>query len=86
MLQASFSVILHSLMGGIVFAKLSKPKNRTETLIFSRSAVIAPRDGQYSLMCRVGDMRRYISYFLQLKCVIFTVFNIIKESYYRSLC
>lgn len=58
MFQASFSVILHSLMGGIVFAKLSKPKNRTETLIFSRSAVIARRDGTFSLMCRVGDMRR----------------------------
>ena len=58
MLQASFSVILHSLMGGIVFAKLSKPKKRTETLIFSNKAVIARRDGVYTLMCRVGDMRR----------------------------
>ena len=54
MIQSGFSVILHSLMGGIIFAKLSKPKKRTETLIFSDKAVIAKRDGVYTLMCRIG--------------------------------
>jgi potassium inwardly-rectifying channel subfamily J, other len=58
MLQCGFSVVLESFMGGIVFAKLSRPKKRTETLIFSKRAVIAKRDGYYCLMCRVGDMRK----------------------------
>ena len=58
MIQSCFSVLLQSFMGGIVFAKLSIPKKRTETLIFSKSAVISLRDGQYCLMCRVGDMRK----------------------------
>jgi len=57
-LQCCFSVLLQSFMGGIVFAKLSRPKKRTETLIFSRHMVIACRDGEYCLMCRVGDMRK----------------------------
>ena len=58
MMQSSFSVFLESFMGGVVFAKLSRPKKRTETLIFSRQAVISPRDGVLCLMCRVGDLRK----------------------------
>lgn len=45
-------------MVGIVFAKLSRPKKRTQTLLFSRNAVICQRDGQPCLMFRVGDMRK----------------------------
>lgn len=45
-------------MVGIVFAKLSRPKKRTQTLLFSRNAVICLRDGQPCLMFRVGDMRK----------------------------
>jgi potassium inwardly-rectifying channel subfamily J len=45
-------------MGGIMFVKLSRPKKRTETLMFSKQAVVALRDGIYCLMCRVGDMRK----------------------------
>jgi potassium inwardly-rectifying channel subfamily J len=45
-------------MVGIVFAKLSRPKKRTQTLLFSRNAVICQRDGHLCLMFRVGDMRK----------------------------
>lgn len=51
-------VILQAFMVGIVFAKLSRPKKRTQTLLFSRNAVICQRDGQSCLMFRVGDMRK----------------------------
>lgn len=44
-------------MVGIVFAKMARPKQRTQTLLFSRNAVIAMRDGLLCLMFRVGDMR-----------------------------
>ena len=43
---------------GIVFAKLSRPKKRSETLMFSKNAVISLRDGRLCLICRVGDMRK----------------------------
>jgi hypothetical protein len=51
-------VILQAFMVGIVFAKLSRPKKRTQTLLFSRNAVICQRDDQPCLMFRVGDMRK----------------------------
>ncbi|UJR14744.1 hypothetical protein I4U23_001735 [Adineta vaga] len=58
MLQSSIGVLLQSFMVGVVFAKISRPKKRTETLIWSREAVICLRDGQMTLQCRVGDMRK----------------------------
>ena len=44
-------------MAGIVFAKLAKPKHRSETVMFSKNAVICKRDDEYCLVFRVGDMR-----------------------------
>ncbi|KAJ8664348.1 hypothetical protein QAD02_006010, partial [Eretmocerus hayati] len=57
-IQSMTGVILQAFMVGIVFAKLSRPKKRTQTLLFSRNAVICLRDGQPCLMFRVGDMRK----------------------------
>jgi potassium inwardly-rectifying channel subfamily J len=58
MIQSSIGVLLQSFMVGVVFAKISRPKKRTETLIWSREALICLRDGQMALQCRVGDMRK----------------------------
>ena len=58
MLQSSFGVMIQSFLVGVVFAKLSRPKNRSETLMFSKNAVISLRDGRLCLICRVGDMRK----------------------------
>lgn len=44
-------------MVGIVFAKMARPKQRKQTLLFSRNCVICQRDGQLCLLLRVGDMR-----------------------------
>ncbi|KAI5723347.1 hypothetical protein M8J76_004652 [Diaphorina citri] len=57
-LQSIVGVMIQAFMVGIVFAKLSRPKKRTQTLLFSRNAVICQRDGELCLMFRVGDMRR----------------------------
>ncbi|KAJ1528100.1 hypothetical protein ONE63_008016 [Megalurothrips usitatus] len=57
-LQSICGVMIQAFMVGIVFAKLSRPKKRTQTLLFSRHAVVAQRDGQLCLMFRVGDMRK----------------------------
>lgn len=50
--------MIQAFMVGVVFAKLSRPKKRTQTLLFSRHAVISHRDGMPCLMFRVGDMRK----------------------------
>ncbi|XP_049800395.1 G protein-activated inward rectifier potassium channel 3-like isoform X1 [Schistocerca nitens] len=57
-LQSIVGVMIQAFMVGIVFAKLSRPKKRTQTLLFSRHAVICQRDGFHCLMFRVGDMRK----------------------------
>ncbi|XP_055376730.1 G protein-activated inward rectifier potassium channel 3-like, partial [Condylostylus longicornis] len=57
-LQCITGVIIQAFMVGIVFAKLSRPKKRAQTLLFSRNAVICHRDGVPCLMFRVADMRK----------------------------
>uniref|UniRef100_A0A336LU92 CSON004672 protein n=1 Tax=Culicoides sonorensis TaxID=179676 RepID=A0A336LU92_CULSO len=57
-LQSITGVFTQAFMVGIVFAKLSRPKKRAQTLLFSRNAVICHRDGVPCLMFRVGDMRK----------------------------
>ncbi|KAK4874589.1 hypothetical protein RN001_013949 [Aquatica leii] len=57
-LQSIVGVVIQALMVGIVFAKMTRPKHRTQTLLFSKNAVICQRDGSLCLMFRVGDMRK----------------------------
>lgn len=57
-LQSIVGVVIQALMVGIVFAKMTRPKHRTQTLLFSKNAVICQRDGHLCLMFRVGDMRK----------------------------
>lgn len=57
-MQSVTGVMIQCLMAGIVFAKLSRPKKRSQTLMFSRNAAVCLRDGKLCLMFRVGDMRK----------------------------
>ena len=58
MIQSSVGVMIQSFMVGVVFAKLSRPKKRSETIMFSKNACINLRDGRLCLVCRVADMRK----------------------------
>nr|XP_027207085.1 ATP-sensitive inward rectifier potassium channel 12-like [Penaeus vannamei] len=57
-IQSITGVILQAFMVGVVFAKLTRPKQRTNTIIFSRNVCICMRDGRLCLLFRVGDMRK----------------------------
>ncbi|KAJ8977748.1 hypothetical protein NQ317_001112 [Molorchus minor] len=57
-LQSIAGMIIQAFMTGIVFAKMTRPKLRTQTLQFSKHAVICLREGYLCLMFRVGDMRK----------------------------
>lgn len=57
-MQSIFGVMTQAFMVGIVFAKMTRPKHRTQTLLFSKNAVICQRDGDLCLQFRVGDMRK----------------------------
>jgi potassium inwardly-rectifying channel subfamily J len=56
--QSCFGVFIQSLMTGLVFSKLARPKQRAHTIMFSRVAVVSKRDYEYCLLFRVGDMRK----------------------------
>ncbi|XP_015791199.1 G protein-activated inward rectifier potassium channel 3-like [Tetranychus urticae] len=55
--QSITGVMIQCFVVGFVFAKLSRPKKRSQTLMFSRNACICLRDGKLCLMFRVGDVR-----------------------------
>ncbi|CAF1065338.1 unnamed protein product [Didymodactylos carnosus] len=58
MVQSSIGVLIQSFVVGLVFAKISRPRLRAETLLWSKHAIMCLRDGSYTLQCRVGDMRK----------------------------
>ncbi|XP_025201239.1 G protein-activated inward rectifier potassium channel 3-like isoform X1 [Melanaphis sacchari] len=55
--QSIAGLMIQAFMVGIVFSKMSRPKQRSQTIMFSKNAVICRRDGQLCFMFRVGDMR-----------------------------
>ena len=57
-LQSLVGLIIDAFMLGLTFAKLSRPRERGKTVMFSEYAVIAPRDGKMCLMLRIGDVRK----------------------------
>ena len=58
LIQCIVGLVINSTMVGLVFSKLQRPHLRSSTILFSNTAVIAPRDGKMCLMFRVGDVRK----------------------------
>ncbi|KAG9264933.1 G protein-activated inward rectifier potassium channel 3-like [Astyanax mexicanus] len=57
MAQCIVGSMIDALMVGCMFVKISRPKKRAETLLFSRTCVVSNRDDQVCLMFRLGDLR-----------------------------
>ncbi|XP_037641722.1 LOW QUALITY PROTEIN: G protein-activated inward rectifier potassium channel 4 [Sebastes umbrosus] len=57
MMQCIVGSMIDALMVGCMFVKISRPKKRAETLLFSRTCVISNRDDQLCLMFRLRDLR-----------------------------
>lgn len=58
MAQCIVGSVVDVLMTGCVFVKLSRPRKRAQTLVFSERCVVSARDGRLCLMFRVGDLRQ----------------------------
>ncbi|XP_013199165.1 G protein-activated inward rectifier potassium channel 4 [Amyelois transitella] len=64
--EAMFTMCIESILGtivqsfivGILFAKLTRPKNRAQTILFSKTAIINQRDRSLCLLFRVGNIRK----------------------------
>ncbi|KAK9516091.1 hypothetical protein VZT92_024050 [Zoarces viviparus] len=74
-IQNILGLIINAVMLGCVFMKTAQANRRAETLIFSRNAVIASRNGRPTFMFRVGDLRKsmIISATVQLQVIRRTV-------------
>ncbi|XP_011474711.1 ATP-sensitive inward rectifier potassium channel 11 [Oryzias latipes] len=74
-IQNILGLIINAVMLGCVFMKTAQANRRAETLIFSRNAVIAPRNGRPTFMFRLGDLRKsmIISATVQLQVIRRTV-------------
>ncbi|CAG9815454.1 unnamed protein product [Phaedon cochleariae] len=57
-IQNIVGLIIEAFLVGIFFAKMTRPKLRTQTIKFSKHAVIYMRDNVLCLVFRVGDMRK----------------------------
>ncbi|XP_019729555.1 potassium inwardly rectifying channel subfamily J member 11, like isoform X1 [Hippocampus comes] len=73
--QNILGLIINAVMLGCIFMKTAQANRRAETLIFSRNAVVAPRNGRPTFMFRVGDLRKsmIISATVQLQVIRRTV-------------
>ncbi|KAG9461361.1 hypothetical protein GDO78_017118 [Eleutherodactylus coqui] len=56
--QNIVGLVINAIMLGCIFMKTAQANRRAETLIFSKHAVIAPRNGKLCFMFRVGDLRK----------------------------
>jgi len=55
--QSVLGCIIQAFVVGLVFSKLSRPRNRSKTIIFSNQAVVAMRNKNLCLIIRIGDLR-----------------------------
>ncbi|XP_078461281.1 ATP-sensitive inward rectifier potassium channel 12-like [Lampetra planeri] len=57
-LQSVAGCIVDCFAIGAIMTKMARPKKRAQTLVFSRHAIVAMRDGKLCLAWRVGNLRR----------------------------
>ena len=55
--QTLIGLMIDSVMLGLIFSKLMRPRNRRKTIMFSRIALIYEKDGQKVLEFQIADMR-----------------------------
>ena len=58
MIQCLSGLLIDSFMLGLVFTKLTRPRNRRKTILFSELAVIRNINGERFLEFRIADVRR----------------------------
>lgn len=56
--QNIVGLVINAVMLGCIFMKTAQANRRAETLIFSKYAVVAVRNGKLCFMARVGDLRK----------------------------
>ena len=57
-IQSCFGLLVQAIWVGIVYTRLSRPRKRRQTLIWSHRATVSIRNGKLTLQIRLGDMRQ----------------------------
>ncbi|UJR37687.1 hypothetical protein I4U23_030382 [Adineta vaga] len=55
-LQSSLGYLLHVIVTQVVFTKLSRPTEKSQFVVFSDNALIAPRNNHLALTFRIGNL------------------------------
>ncbi|XP_075379485.1 G protein-activated inward rectifier potassium channel 1-like isoform X2 [Mycteria americana] len=71
--QSLLGSIVDAFLIGCMFIKMSQPKKRAETLMFSHAAVVSQRDGKLCLMFRVGNLRNSHMVSAQIRCKLIKI-------------
>ena len=56
--QSLIGLFIDSVMLGLIFAKITRPRNRRKTVVFSKEAVIYEEGGQQFFEVRIADLRQ----------------------------
>lgn len=84
-IQNILGLIINAIMLGCVFMKTAQANRRAETLIFSRNAVIAPRNGRPTFMFRVGDLRKSMIISATIQLQVTNIFNSLKNRFFIGI-
>ena len=57
-LQSTLGLFIDSFLIGLIFAKITRPSSRRQTILFSDSAVLYEQEGERFLEFRVADIRK----------------------------
>ncbi len=57
-IQSIVGVMIDSFLIGLIFAKITRPSSRRQTILFSNSAVLYEKEGERFLEFRVADIRQ----------------------------
>lgn len=57
-LQCMIGLVLDAVLLGLLFTKITRPRNRRKTILFSRLAVLYEQDGEKYLEFRIGNLRK----------------------------
>ncbi len=56
--QCVMGLVLDAVLLGLLFTKISRPRSRRKTILFSDRAVMCEKDGEYCIEFRIGNLRK----------------------------
>ena len=86
--QSLIGLFIDSVMLGLIFAKITRPRNRRKTVVFSHEAVIYEEGGQQYFEVRIGDLRQsqIVEAHVRLQLYWYELVDPIEERYEFNQC